>query len=161
MASHAVIQWSEFQQEAILLVEDNEDDVVIMQAAFRKAKIPNRLEIARDGEEALNYLSGMGKWADRNTYPLPVVILLDLNMPKKGGLEVLDWVRQQTTLRHVTVQVLTASSREEDVCRAFQLGANDYLVKPSRIETLVEMLKAWQSFTQFKVFPATPLASKI
>ncbi|HEY0456928.1 MAG TPA: response regulator [Verrucomicrobiae bacterium] len=156
MSRTPVIQWPEFQHETLLLVEDNDDDVFIMRAAWRKSGISNRLETVRDGEEAVQYLSGSGAWGERAKFPLPTVILLDLNLPKKSGLEVLQWVREQKGLKHISVQILTASTRAEDVQRAFELGVNDYLVKPSKIESLVEMLKAWQAFAQFKAFPGAP-----
>lgn len=142
-----------FDEQTILLVEDNDDDVFIMQSAFRKASIPNPLKVAVDGEEALDYLKGKGRFQDRREFPIPAVILLDLNMPKKNGLEVLAWIRGHPSFRKITVHMLTASGRTGDVDRAAELGANAYLVKPSRIDELVEMIKAWHRLCRFAAFP--------
>jgi CheY-like chemotaxis protein len=143
-----------FDRRTILLVEDNEDDVFIMQTAWRKAELANPLQVVSDGEEAISYLRGDGVYGDRRKHALPVVIFLDLNMPKKNGFEVLQWLRQQPGLKGITVNILSASSRGEDVTHAFDCGANVYLVKPSKIEALVEMLKAWRSLGRFSVFPS-------
>jgi CheY-like chemotaxis protein len=143
-----------FNRQTVLLVEDNDDDVFLMQSMFRKSGIPNPLEIATDGEQAIAYLKGEGTYGDRQKYPQPVIVLLDLNMPRKSGLEVLEWIRRQNSLRRLTVHILSASDRSVDVERAFDLGANAYIVKPGRIQALVEMLKAWHTFAQFSVFPA-------
>jgi CheY-like chemotaxis protein len=142
-----------FNRHTILLVEDNEDDVFIMQSAWRKADIPNPLQSVLDGELAISHLSGEGPYSDRARYPLPIVILLDLNMPKKNGFEVLEWLRQHPRLRRLTVHILTASTRKEDIDRAFDRGANGYLIKPSRVEALVDMLKAWHTLAQSSAFP--------
>jgi len=143
-----------FDRRTILLVEDNEDDVFIMQTAWRKAEVPNPLQVVGDGEEAISYLKGDGDYGDRRKHPLPIVMFLDLNMPRKNGYEVLQWLRQQTGLKRIIVNILSASSRGEDVERAFDCGANVYLVKPSKIEALVEMLKTWRSLGRFSVFPS-------
>jgi CheY-like chemotaxis protein len=126
MAIGGIIDSTSFNRQTILLVEDNEDDVLIMQSALRKADVPNRIEIVRDGEEAIAYLQGSERYQDRQRFPLPIMILLDLNMPKKNGLEVLRWLRQQPVLKTITVCILTASSREADVKSAFEAGANAY-----------------------------------
>ena len=153
MASEAIIDRATFNQQTILLVEDNEDDVFIMQNAFRRASVPNPLQVVGDGDQAIAYLQGEGMYSDRQRYPLPIVILLDLNMPRKNGLEILGWLRQQPGLKRAAVHILTASSRQADIERAFDLGANAYIVKPSKVEALVEMLKAWHSSSQFQAFP--------
>ena len=152
MAKESIIDRAAFDRHAVLLVDDNEDDVLIMQSAFRKAAIPNPLKVVADGEQAIAYLKGETPYHDRQQYPLPVVILLDLNMPRRNGFEVLQWLRQQPKVRRTTIIILTASGRPEDVERAFDLGANIYLVKPSRFEALVEMVRAWRSFSQFNTF---------
>jgi CheY-like chemotaxis protein len=140
-------------RHAILLVEDNEDDVFIMQSAWRKAEVSNPLQVVSDGDEAVSYLSGEGQYADRQKYPLPVVIFLDLNMPKRNGFEVLQWLRAEDALKRIVVNILSASSRREDVAHAFDCGANAYLVKPSRVDGLIEMLRAWHCLGQFSAFP--------
>ena len=143
-----------FDRQTILIAEDNEDDVFIMQTAWRKAELPNPLQVVTDGEEAISYFKGNGNYGDRGKHPLPVVIFLDLNMPRKNGFEVLQWLRQQSGLKRIIVNILSASSRGEDVRQAFDCGANVYLVKPSKIEALVEMLKTWRSLGRFSVFPS-------
>src|SRR6059036_3970049 len=97
-----------FDRRTVLLVEDNEDDVFIMQTAWRKATVPNPLQVVADGEEAVSYLGGEGQYADRQKYPLPVVIFLDLNMPRKKGFEVLQWLRGEPALKRMVVNILSA-----------------------------------------------------
>jgi CheY-like chemotaxis protein len=126
----------------ILLVEDDPNDIVLIQRAFAKAALVNPLRIVRDGEEAILYLGGSQDYADRGKYPLPSLILLDLKLPRKSGLEVLEWLRQQPSLRHVPVIVLTSSKEMRDINRAYELGANSYLVKPVGFEGLLEMVRA-------------------
>ncbi len=125
----------------ILLVEDDPNDVFLMQRALRKAKLVNPVQVVEDGEKALAYLEGQGPYADRALYPLPVLILLDLKLPRKSGLEVLAWLRQQPGLRRIPVVVLTSSKEHADVNRAYDLGSNSYLVKPVGLEEMVELVK--------------------
>src|SRR5262245_2734471 len=150
----SIIDREQFNRHTILLAEDNDDDVLIMQSTFRKAAVPNPLQIVGDGYEAISYLKGEAPYGNRQQYPLPIVILLDLNMPRKNGFEVLTWIREEPSLRRTTVHILTASSRAVDVQRAFDLGANSYIIKPSKVDALVEMVKAWHTFSQYKAFPA-------
>ena len=126
----------------MLLVEDDPNDILLIQRAFAKACLVNPLKVVRDGEEALNYLSGTGDFADRGRYPLPSLILLDLKLPRKSGLEILQWLRQQPVLKHIPVIVLTSSKESSDVSRAYDLGANSYLVKPVGFEGLLELVKS-------------------
>ena len=140
----------DFERQTILLAEDNDDDVLIMRSAFERAAIANPLQVVNDGEQVLEYLAGQGAYADRSQFPLPIILLLDLKMPKQGGLEALEWLRQQPTFKCLTVHILTASSRAADVQRAGELGANAYLIKPSRFNDLVEMLKAWHTLAKFQ-----------
>lgn len=125
----------------ILLAEDESSDVFLMRRALQKAGVSNPLHVVRDGEEALHYIQGTGKFADRISNPMPAVMLLDLNMPKKSGFEVLEWIRNQDNLRHFPVVVLSTSSQEHDVRKAYDLGANSYLTKPSDFDKLVDMVK--------------------
>jgi CheY-like chemotaxis protein len=152
MTSENIIVSPAFEQCTVLLVEDNEDDVVIMQNCFAKAGVPNPVRSVSDGEQAIAYLKGEPPFDDRQQYPFPIVVFLDLNMPKKNGLEVLAWMRGQPTLNGLTVHVLTASVRSTDVERAFELGANSYLIKPSRFDVLVEMMKAWHTMARRSAF---------
>src|SRR5580704_12646023 len=126
----------------ILLVEDDENDVFFLQRALKQAQIANPLHRVRDGEEAISYLRGEEEFADREKFPMPTLMLLDLKMPRKNGFEVIDWVRAQPGLKRLPIVVLTSSREDPDVNRAYELGANTYLVKPVRFEGLVEMMKA-------------------
>jgi CheY-like chemotaxis protein len=121
-------------QAVILLAEDREDDVLLIKHAFAKANIPNPLYIVRDGEEAIAYLKGEGKFANRDEYPLPELLLLDLKMPKMTGFDVIQWVREQPTLSALRILVLTSSEELQDVNNAYSLGANSFLVKPHDFE---------------------------
>ena len=126
----------------ILLIEDDPNDVLLMERALRKAKLVNPLHVVEDGEQALAYLEGQGPYADRARYPLPVLILLDLKLPRMSGLEVLAWLRQQPGLKRIPVVVLTSSNEPADVNRAYDLGSNSYLVKPGGQEEMLELVKA-------------------
>src|SRR2546423_12221602 len=120
----------------ILLAEDNPDDVFLLQEAFRKAGVRHRLDVVENGLEAVAYLKGEHVYGDRHEHPFPDLMLLDLNMPRMNGFEVLEWVRQSGECAHLMVHVVSASSREADILRAYELGANSYLVKPSRMDEL-------------------------
>ena len=126
---------------AILLVEDDEADILLLRRAFRNAHIANPLIEVRDGQAAIQYLAGEGDYADRTRCPIPFLILLDLRLPKLSGFEVIAWLRDQPHLAHLIVVVLTASDRVPDVTKAHELGANSYLVKPGDFEELVQMVK--------------------
>lgn len=130
----------------ILLVEDDTNDVLLIGRAFRKANIANPIQVVSDGEAAVRYLSGEEAYADRDRYPLPMLMLLDLKLPRRSGLEVLEWVRQQPKLRRIPVVVLTSSRENIDVNRAYDLGANSYLVKPVAFDGLLNMVKALNQY---------------
>jgi len=123
----------------ILLVEDREEDVILLRRAFTKANFLNPIQVVSEGDEAIAYLQGAGKYADRSEYPLPKLVLLDLKMPRKDGFEVLQWIRQQPGLSAIRVVVLTASDTVRDVNRAYQLGANSFLTKPVDFAQFAEM----------------------
>src|SRR6266566_3274226 len=106
-------------QPVILIVEDREDDILLIQKAFQRAKIATARQIVRDGEEAIAYLSGSGKYSQRNEYPLPWLVLLDLKMPRVDGFEVLKWIRSQPELNRLVVVVLTSSDQIKDVNQAY------------------------------------------
>src|SRR5437667_88433 len=126
------------RNSAILLVEDDGADLLLLRRAFRNARIANPLIEVRDGQAAIQYLSGEGDYADRTRYPIPFLILLDLRLPKLSGFEVIAWMREQPQLAHLIVVVLTASDHVPDVTKARDLGANSYLVKPGDFEELVQ-----------------------
>jgi CheY-like chemotaxis protein len=130
----------------ILYAEDEVDDVFFMRRAFQKTGLMNPLISVSDGQEAMDYLSGVGKYADRQQYPMPCLVLLDLNMPIRNGLEVLKWIRGQEMFRTLLIVVLTSSSLDRDIDVAYKLGANAYLVKPPTPDKLAEMAGALQDF---------------
>lgn len=129
------------EEHSILLVEDNPDDILMIQRAFRKANLVTPLQVVSDGDAAVLYLSGGGPYNDRERYPLPVLMLLDLKLPRKSGFEVLEWLRQQPGLKRLLVVVLTSSQENIDINRAYELGANSYLVKPVGFAALLELVK--------------------
>jgi two-component system response regulator len=114
----------------ILLVEDNADDEELTLRAFKKSKVLNQVEVVRDGVEALDYLFATGTYADRDPKAMPSVILLDLKLPKLGGLDVLRRVRADERTRRIPVVVLTSSNEEKDILSSYGLGANSFVRKP-------------------------------
>jgi CheY-like chemotaxis protein len=130
----------------ILLVEDEENDVMLLQRAFRRSGMVNPLQVVRHGDDAVAYLEGTGEYADRAKYPLPVLVLLDLKLPRRTGLEVLEWVKERDVVRKIPIVVLTSSKNDEDVNRAYELGVNSYLVKPVSFETLLELVKSLELY---------------
>ena len=139
---------------AILLVEDNEDDVFLMKRALKAARVMNPLYVVEHGQEALDYLGGAGKFANRESYPLPAVVFLDLKLPFISGHEVLAWIRRQKQLESLVVVVLTSSNEASDLSRCYSLGANSYVVKPPSPEQLDDLAKAfkwyWLEYNQFE-----------
>ena len=134
------------ENAVILLVEDQEEDILLIRRAFKKANLLNTLQVVRDGEEAIAYLKGVEMYRNRNEYPLPALVLLDLKLPRLSGLEVLKWIRGQPGLSVLRVVVLTASQRIQDVNLAYQLGANSFLVKPVEFENFVSVVNALQGY---------------
>ena len=133
-------------QRPVLYAEDEDDDVFIMKRAFRDSSISNPLAIATNGQDAIDYLMGVGPYADRGKFPMPCLLLLDLKMPRVSGFEVLDWIRHQRRLDALAVIVLTSSTHPEDMIRAYGLRANAYLIKPSNPAKLLEITKSVKDF---------------
>ena len=129
-------------QLVILLVEDSEEDILLMRRALLVANIVNPLQVVRSGEEALDYLSGTGRYTNRAEFPLPGIVLLDLKMPGTDGFEVLSWIRRSPGLVGLRVIVLTSSNHMDDVSRAYEIGANSFLVKPVIFEQFVSATMA-------------------
>ena len=129
-------------KRAILLVEDDEDDVFLMERALQGADVINPLYVVEDGQEALDYLAGAGKFSDRASYPVPAIVFLDLKLPLKSGHEVLAWIRQQKEFESLVVVVLTSSNEPSDLSRSYKLGANSYLVKPLGFDALVSLVRS-------------------
>lgn len=123
----------------ILVVEDDPDDLLLLQRAFAKARIDVALQTVDNGDTAVAYLAGEGLYGDRARYPLPSIILLDLKLPRRSGLEVLAWLRE-SKLRRIPVVVFTSSRDAGDINRAYDLGANSYLVKPVAFDRLTDLV---------------------
>jgi CheY-like chemotaxis protein len=124
----------------VLLVEDEPADVFRIQRAVSKANLAISLKVVSDGEQAVLYLSGEEPFQDRDRYPIPILILLDLKLPRLSGFEVLAWLRE-SELKHLPVAVLSSSEEQADIEQAYALGANSYLTKPIDFNTLLEMVR--------------------
>ncbi len=137
----------------ILYVEDDENDVFLLQLALQQAGITEHVEVVHTGQAAIDYLQGNGVYEEREKYPLPDLVLLDLKLPGVSGLEVLGWIRARPDLRSIVVIVLSSSSRPEDVGRAYELGANSYVLKPVDVPERLQMAKLlqgwWLELNQF------------
>jgi CheY-like chemotaxis protein len=130
----------------VLYAEDEEDDVFFVKKAFKDAGISNPLVVVPDGRLAVDYLSGVGLYADRKQHPLPCLVLLDLNLPETSGLEILKWIRIQPSICALPTLLLTSSSQEADIHRAYRQGANGFLVKPGNPAELLTMIKAIKDY---------------
>jgi CheY-like chemotaxis protein len=147
-------------QKPILLVEDNKDDEMLTLRAFRKNHILNEVVVARDGVEALDYLFGTGAHEGRNLSVMPQVILLDLNLPRISGFEVLRRLRQDERTKLLSVVVLTSSKEDEDIVRSYSLGASSYVRKPVDFAEFTEAIKTLGLFWLLLHEPA-PVAPKV
>jgi len=125
----------------ILLADDDPDDRQLTRDAFAENRLANVLNTVDDGEELLEYLQRRGRYADQRNEPLPGLILLDLNMPRKDGREALKEIKADPTLRRIPIVVLTTSKAEEDILRTYDLGVNSYITKPVTFKSLVELIK--------------------
>lgn len=131
---------------AILVVEDSESDVLLIQRALLLAQINNPVSVVRSGDEAISFLSGTGQYADRNKFPLPGVVLLDLYMPGTSGFDVLTWIRRQPQFQKLRVLVVTGSLKGDDIARAYMQGANSFLVKPFDFENTIQLSRDLQAY---------------
>jgi CheY-like chemotaxis protein len=135
------------EKNYILLVEDNPSHVLLIQRAFHDAGVNVPLQVVEDGDEALAYLAGYDLYANRELYPLPTLMLLDLKLRRRSGFELLGWLRHHPGLKRLPVVVLTSSEEIEDIDRAYELGANSYLVKPLWSEDgLQKMIKLLEQY---------------
>jgi two-component system response regulator len=128
-------------QNKILLVEDNEDDVELVELALSSGLIANQLDVVRDGAEALDYLRCEGKFKNRNSDEMPALILLDLNLPKVNGLEVLKEIRLNEKTCLIPVTIFTSSDQEKDIVESYKLGANSYIQKPVDFQKFKEAIQ--------------------
>ncbi|MBN2093368.1 response regulator [candidate division KSB1 bacterium] len=134
------------ENNTILLVEDDPNDVLLIKRAFLKSNITNPIQVVDNGEEAIFYLAARGNFKNRRQFPLPVLILLDLKLPRKSGHEVLEWLNKQPCLKRIPVIVLTSSQQSLDINRAYDLGANSYLVKPVTFDNLQALMNNVKSY---------------
>ena len=130
----------------ILLVEDTPSDATLIRRSFEKTNVLNPIVWTKNGQEALGYLSGLGQYSDRTKYPLPALILLDLDLPEMTGFELLQWKRSQPNIRRIPVVILTIDSASSTVNAAYDLGANSYLVKPGNPEEVMRVVKIIQEY---------------
>ena len=138
--------------KTVLIVEDTDDDVFFLRRAMKEADINNPLQIVTDGQQAIDYLDGKGVYADREKYPLPFLVLLDLKLPYVMGLDVLKWIRQRPQFEKMLVVILTSSQQDSDIEATYRLGGNFFLIKPPNRTKLLELVKnlgnAWHPFKE-------------
>ena len=127
--------------KTILVVEDTEDDVFFLKRALKSASISNPVQVVEDGQKAIDYLSGHGPYADREAYPVPFLVLLDLKLPYVMGLDVLKWIRARREFDGMLVAVLTSSQQDQDLTETTRLGGNFYFVKPPSPQKLSELVQ--------------------
>ncbi|HMJ66414.1 MAG TPA: response regulator [Candidatus Binatia bacterium] len=127
--------------DAVLLAEDSDDDILLFQRAYSSAGVHSPLHIVRDGEEAIRYLKGRGKFTDRTLYPVPRLLVVDLKMPRRNGFDVIQWVRRESDLKALHIIVLTTSGDLSDVKRAYETGANSFVTKSLDLQEFVQQLK--------------------
>jgi CheY-like chemotaxis protein len=135
-------------EAGLLIVEDDPDALFLLKRAFMKVGLSVPVRVVMDGEDAVAYLSGQGAYADRTSHPLPCLVLLNLKLPKKSGLEVLEWIRQQPRLRRIPVVIVTTSGEERDRQRALELGAREYTIKPIDSSGLLRLAKKIHTYTR-------------
>ena len=144
----------------ILQVEDDPNDVYFFRHAMNRLHVQNPVHVVTDGREAVDYLKGAGKFADREQFPMPDLMLLDLKLPHLMGLDVLHWIRKEARL-DLVVLLLTASAEEVDIAAAYHLGANAFLVKPSDAKKMVELVKSMADFwLTHNTLPQVPYSTR-
>lgn len=126
----------------ILMADDDPDDRLMTKEAFKEVRLTNNFHLVEDGEELMDYLYRRGKYTHLQNSPLPGLILLDLNMPKKDGREALNDIKSDPDLQHIPVVVLTTSKAEEDILKSYNLGANSFIRKPVSFDALIEIVKS-------------------
>ena len=120
--------------------------VFLLKRAFATARIPATFQFVTDGQEAIDYLSGANRYADRNEYPLPDLMLLDIKMPRLDGFAVLDWLRKQPGLKRLPVTMFSTSDMQKDIDRAYELGANSFLVKPHQPDRMSDLVQRFEEY---------------
>jgi CheY-like chemotaxis protein len=129
------------KSDVVLAADDEESDALLLQLAFGKVASPNKLVVVRDGQEIIEYLNGYPPYADRDLYPLPSLLLLDLKMPRMTGFDVLAWLGEHPQFKELPAVVLSSSSHESGIEKARQLGACDYHIKPHGMPQFVQLIK--------------------
>ena len=142
---------------SILLVEDDENDAMLVRMAFEKNDIANPVQWVKDGLEAVAYLNGEGIYADREKFPFPEVLLLDLKMPRMTGLELLKWIGEHPEYRVIPTIIMTSSRQELDIENAYKLGANTYFTKPIAFDELAQMVKITHQYWSMSAKPKPKL----
>ena len=130
----------------MLLFEDDDNDAFLLQRALKKADINNPVKRVTDGQQGMDYLAGVGPYADRSKFPFPRVVLLDLKMPRKGGMEVLEWMKSHPEFKVIPTIIFTASKEQQDVAMSYGLGANCFITKPSKFEDLEYLMHILHEF---------------
>ena len=131
----------------VLLVEDDLNDIFLVKRAFKMARVKNPLQVVTDGQEAELYLKGEGKYADRDAFPLPKLMVMDIKMPRRSGFEVLEWAKHHPgPLKRIPIVIVSSSEDPADINRAYELGANAYMVKPMDYRAVEHL---FQSITQY------------
>ena len=128
-------------QFTVLLVEDDLNDIFLVKRAFKRADIPNPLQVVTDGVEAIHYLQGEGKYADRHLFPLPRLLVMDIKMPRKTGFEVLEWIKGDHLLKRIPVVIVSSSDQPQDINKAYELGANAYMIKPMDFKSVENLFQ--------------------
>jgi len=140
----------------ILIAEDNENEAILVKHALGMAKITNPIQMVQDGQEAIDYLSGNGQFANRRRFPFPSVLMLDLKMPRRSGFEVLAWLREHPQYSVIPSIVLSNSSQPEDIRLAYERGANSYIVKPQDLNDLVRIFRDTYEYWKWCEKPPMP-----
>jgi CheY-like chemotaxis protein len=140
----------------ILIAEDSENDARLLEMAIRDLGMKNPVRLLDDGRKVIDYLKGSGEYEDRKAFPFPSVLFLDLKMPRIGGFEILHWLKEHPRCSIIPVMILSNSGLEEDVKKAYELGANAYFVKPATFEDLKRMLHAAFEFWSWCAKPPVP-----
>jgi CheY-like chemotaxis protein len=138
-------QPKEETKDVVLLADDSDDDIALFKRAYVAAGIDSRLRVVRDGDEVIAYLKGEARFHDRARYPLPGLLILDVNMPRKDGFEVIQWVRHQSQFKSLKIVVLTSSGDRSDAKKAYAAGANTFVVKSMELQEFVRQLKEIKS----------------